>query len=1147
MGYNEKIKGITVEIGGETTQLTDSLKSVDKAARRSSNELKEINRNLKLDPTNTVLLAQKQKVLSESISAAAQKLDILKAAEKSAREQFDRNEIGAEQMRALQREVVYAENKLKKLRSQYDEVKAAADQANGNIEDTAEQIKEVGEESEKSASKVSTFGDVLKGSLAAELIADGMRAIGSGIREIGSATMQAGADAETAMAKVATIAGTSALPLDKLQAQIMELSTQTGISFAEIAESVYSAISGGVDTANAVTVVEKATKLAAGGFTDTATAIDVLTTAINAYGLSAEDAAKLSDYLLTTQNLGKTTVDELAGAMGKVIPLASAYGVKMDNLSSAYAILTANGIATADSTTYVKAMLKELGDSGSTVAKLLAEQTGKSFAELNAKGMSLGDVLGILGASVDGDTGKFNELWSSSEAGIGALSLLGSGAERYDEVLGAMRESAGLTEQAYATMTDTFAHRSDELKNTLSNLEIEGFDGFKEAVKDTMGAVNKELQSEKTKTAVKNLGKTIGTLTADLSKLAVKALPVLSDALAFTVKNSGKLTTATLAAIVAFKGFSIVSSVSAKFKGLTAAFNGFSAAVSANPIGYYVTAISALISALSLLDAAVDTAEEKQERLAKAYKDGADAALEAQQARASAARDIADEYDDYRDLLKELDGIVDANGRIKAGYEERAAYITGRLSEVTGIEITITDDVIQKYGELAGMLDTVLRKKQADAMLTSMQGDYQTAKDTIYSMETDEDGNYLPGSQAAYEAANAAYNAVSYQQYILDTKDQQEKYDTGKRYYDSRFQTLYNLLEAGAIDNLTFTSRMRDAEAEWAAYQEKFPEPPAYQNEYVAAEKWKIAEDARLAYDVNAAIVANYEALQNAVWSGNDEAIQEAINNAATSLMTAPNAAYSSLATQLEAQTAEYQRLVVSSQVPGSSITDEQIAASEELMYRAFYEAYTAAVADGAEPEALSELVDVLSGTGAVTNALAAYFGEQIAEGRFRSADKFVDYVDSVNNAELSPSALGRGAQTERRAAYNGVPVQRAVYENQQAAREDAKAAEMKAALDALSLQLDDQKETGADTLKVFEDFHRLMSDSPIIQSEMPLRIENEATAKSNILLGQLLSVISKMDLTLVLDDGTLVARTIGKTSDALGIEAAHEKRGRLN
>jgi len=73
----------------------------------------------------------------------------------------------------------------------------------------------------------------------------------------------------------------------------------------------------------------------------------------------------------------------------------------MDNLSAAYAEMTKNGIATAESTTYIKSMLNELGSSGSEVSKVLTEQTGQSFAQLMQDGYSLGDVLQVLGQSVD--------------------------------------------------------------------------------------------------------------------------------------------------------------------------------------------------------------------------------------------------------------------------------------------------------------------------------------------------------------------------------------------------------------------------------------------------------------------------------------------------------------------------------------------------------------------------------------------------------------------------------------------------------------------------------------------------------------------------------------------------------------------------
>ena len=155
-----------------------------------------------------------------------------------------------------------------------------------------------------------------------------------------------------------------------------------------------------------------------------------------------------------------------------MIPLASAYGVEMDNLSAAYAELTKGGIATAEAGTYLKAMLNELGDSGSDVTEILIARTGSSFAQLMQQGYSLGDVMAVLGESVNGNAGAFNELWSSSEAGIGALSLYNAGADQFNSTLNAMQSSIGATESAYSTMTDTTAHSQEELANAANNLQI---------------------------------------------------------------------------------------------------------------------------------------------------------------------------------------------------------------------------------------------------------------------------------------------------------------------------------------------------------------------------------------------------------------------------------------------------------------------------------------------------------------------------------------------------------------------------------------------------------------------------------------------------------------------------------------------------
>lgn len=359
----------------------------------------------------------------------------------------------------------------------------------GKLKDLAREIPGVGAAIDGNLKSLDTFKDFLTAGLTAGAVKAGLSDIASAVKALGGAfteSVKTAAEYETALAKVQTIADSSAVSSEKMADDILELSNATGISAAALADTTYQAISASVATEEAVSAAGIATKLAAAGFTDATTAIDALTTVVNSYGDAAGGMVNVSDHLLAVQNLGKTSVDELASSIGKVIPIASAYNVSLDDLSTGYTLLTKNGVATAESTTYLKAMFNELGDSGSSIGKLLTEQTGKSFAQLQQEGTSLYDVLSVLMDTVDGQADAFNNLWSSSEAGIGALTLVSAGAEEYATTLEAMRNSTGLTETSYATMTDTMEFKTQRLQNVWENLKIQLGNDFLPAVSDVM-------------------------------------------------------------------------------------------------------------------------------------------------------------------------------------------------------------------------------------------------------------------------------------------------------------------------------------------------------------------------------------------------------------------------------------------------------------------------------------------------------------------------------------------------------------------------------------------------------------------------------------------------------------------------------------
>lgn len=349
---------------------------------------------------------------------------------------------------------------------------------NEAIDKNDQYLAEAEESADGCAKSIDEFGNEVKDSkdgitqLAAALAAAG---IAKTVKEIAAALMEcseAAAGFETAMAKVSTLADTSVVPLETLKAQFITLSSETGVAVESLAEAAYQALSAGVDTANVVDFVATATKLSVAGFTESATAVDVMTTALNAYGLEGSEAERVASMLVKTQDLGKTSVGELAATMGRVIPTAAAYNVSLDQLSASYAIITASGTNTAIATTNLAAMFNELASTGGTVATILEDQAGKSFSELMASGSSLGDIMTILSDSVDGNSTAFSNLWSSSTAGQAALTLLNQGAEKFDETLIQMQNSSGAVDRNFEIMADTTEFAQQRMTTAAENLKI---------------------------------------------------------------------------------------------------------------------------------------------------------------------------------------------------------------------------------------------------------------------------------------------------------------------------------------------------------------------------------------------------------------------------------------------------------------------------------------------------------------------------------------------------------------------------------------------------------------------------------------------------------------------------------------------------
>lgn len=364
-----------------------------------------------------------------------------------------------------------AENQI---RNTANAIKTNADAAKKALETSGGGAKTFGEKIADAGKNVSALGDKIKAvsKPLADLGANLTKTLTVPIVGAFTAGTKSAIDFEGGLKKAYTIADESKVPYDEMAAAIKNLSKESGVGLGELTDGLYSALSASVDTENSVDFLTTAINLSKAGFLETEGAVDVLTTALNAYGRSADDARLIADQLVLTQNDGKTTVDELASSMGMVIPTAAALNVPLEQLTAAYAQMTKQGINTANATTNLNGMMSELADGGSTVGEILKEKTGKTFGELEAEGKSLGDVLGILSDSVDGNSEDFLNLWGNVRAGRGALSLLNGGIDEYNAEVEKMENATGQVDGALETLEGT----GTSLKKALNQLVLVGED-----------------------------------------------------------------------------------------------------------------------------------------------------------------------------------------------------------------------------------------------------------------------------------------------------------------------------------------------------------------------------------------------------------------------------------------------------------------------------------------------------------------------------------------------------------------------------------------------------------------------------------------------------------------------------------------------
>lgn len=571
-----RIKGITVEIGGDTTGLDKALKSVNSSIKTTQSGLKDVSKLLKLDPTNTELLTQKQKLLKDAIGSTKEKLDALKLAQEQAKAQLESGDLGQDKYDALQREIIETEQELKRLQEQAIESNAAL-----------AKIEEVGDKLQTAGDKISGAGEKLLPVTAA-------------VAGLGTAAVKTTADFDTSMSQVqatmgitkdamSELNGESVNTVEALRDLAKQMGSETAFSASECADAMNYLALAGYDTQEIYDTLPTVLNLAAAGGIDLASASDMVTDAMSALGMETSEADTMVDQMSKTASTTNTSVAQLGEAILTIGATAKTVKGGTAELNTALGILANNGIKGAEGGTHLRNVILAL-QSPTDKAAACMESLGVEVYDSEGNMRSLNGILGDLNTSMDGMTSAEKQNIISSifnKTDLAAVnSLLSNTGDSWDSLQQSITESGGAAQQMADTQLDNLSGQITILKSALEGLAI----SFGEILMPKIRAAAKKIQEFVDKLNGMN----------DEQKETVVKIAAVVAAIGPMLILFGKVTSTVGTAMKGFSGLTKgIAKLGVKIAGSSGSITGLGSALGAvaGPVLAVVAVVGILVAA----------------------------------------------------------------------------------------------------------------------------------------------------------------------------------------------------------------------------------------------------------------------------------------------------------------------------------------------------------------------------------------------------------------------------------------------------------------------------------------------------------------------------------------------------------------------
>lgn len=751
------VKGIIVEIGGDTSGLQKALSKVNSATASLSKELRGINSLLKLDPSNTTLLAQKQEVLSENIETTTNKLTKLQSAQENA-DATIRNggEISQENYRSLQREIVATENKLKLLKAE------------------ASKWNTVGDSMTRFGTKVTDISNII----------DKMGTTLTTRLTLPAATLatvfvNSSKEFETAFTGVEKTVDGTAEQIANLKQGIKDMSEVIPSSTTEISAVAEAAGQLGIQTDNVLSFSKAMIDLGNSTNLTADEAASQLAKFANITQMSQKDFDKLGSSIVDLGNNFATTEADIVNMAMRIAGAGHQVGMSEGQILGLATALSSVGIeAEMGGSAISKAMVKMqnaveqggskldtvLKKSGMTLRELelMSANDSKGFKELSQSiGMTSTEVKQLITAgtnledfaSVSGMTAEqFKKAWKEDASGALSAFIQGLGnAQDKGESAITMLSEMGLTEVRLRDSLLRAANAGDLFNNAIetgtkawdenvaltneANKRYETLDSRIKMTTNKLKILSTNMGDKLTPSANKLLDKFDG-LIEKLDGLDDKQTENLIKIVAFTAAIGpaikiigifGKTTGNTLTTLGNFsKAIANVKNGIKTAEGQVGTFTKI-LSLAISPLGVATLGITAMTAALIYFE----TKETEAQKAAKEFAEE----MKNSKAEMESYRQKIDEntysnishIESVKDLRKELSDLVDENGKVKEGYEGRVSFILNELNSALGTEYKLNKGIIENYQELQKEIDSTIEKKKAEIILQGEEEKYKNA------------------------------------------------------------------------------------------------------------------------------------------------------------------------------------------------------------------------------------------------------------------------------------------------------------------------------------------------------------------------------------------------------------------------------------